>query len=191
MRRFVPLIVLLAAACGSATPAPRTAAPPPASPVGASTPNVLVIPLTRTPEPGFTLMPATPFTAPTPTPTPVPCANDAAFLSDLTVPDFSQLLSGTAIDKRWSVRNSGTCDWGPDYRVTYVEGNSMGASGEHGLYPAKAGSEAVVQISMTAPTAPGDYAGKWQLRDADGKAFGPVLFIKITVIETPTAAAAP
>ncbi len=67
----------------------------------------------------------------------------------------------------------------------------MGASGEQGLYPAKAGSEAVVQIAMTAPPAPGDYAGKWQLRDADGKAFGAVLFIKITVIETPTTTAAP
>ncbi|MBI5293011.1 MAG: hypothetical protein HY872_14150 [Chloroflexi bacterium] len=47
-----------------------------------------------------------------------------------------------------------------------------------------------ISSSHTAPTAPGDYAGLWQLRDADGKAFGPVLFIKITVIATPTAAAA-
>jgi len=58
----------------------------------------------------------------------------------------------------------------------------MGAANEHALYPARAGGEAIIQISMTAPIAPGDYSGKWQLRDPKGKAFGEVFFIKIKVV---------
>ena len=65
----------------------------------------------------------------------------------------------------------------------------MGAANEQALFPAKAGSEAVIQIAMTAPVAPGDYMGKWQLRDAKGKNFGEVLFIKIKVVANATVVA--
>jgi hypothetical protein len=180
MRRLLPFLLLLAACTTQAaptTPAPdvQTALAPLASP----TPSVAA---TLTPEPGFTLLPATPLTPIPLTNTPTPCENNAEFISDLTVPDFTQVVPGAVIDKRWQIRNTGACDWGPGYRVVFFEGNSMNAAAEHALYPAKAGNEAVVQIAMTAPPVPGDYTGRWQLRDEQGKTFGQVLFIKITVI---------
>ncbi|MEK7276489.1 MAG: NBR1-Ig-like domain-containing protein, partial [Chloroflexota bacterium] len=100
---------------------------------------------------------------------------------------FTQLAPGAAIDKRWAVKNTGSCDWGRDYQLVFIEGNSMGAASEHALYPAKAGTEAVMQINMIAPDAPGDYSSRWQMRDPSGNAFGPVLFIKITVLAIATA----
>jgi hypothetical protein len=58
----------------------------------------------------------------------------------------------------------------------------MSSTGEFAIYPAKAGTPAVIQVSLVAPDVPGNYTGRWQLRDPDGKPFGPVLFIKIVVI---------
>lgn len=190
MRRYSILLLLILIACTANTtptaPAPglQTALAPRVTP----TPAVAA---TRTPEPGFTLLPVTPLTPVPPTGTPAPCQNDAEFLSDITVPDFTQVVPGAVIDKRWQMRNIGTCDWGPSYRVVFVEGNSMNAPAEHALYPAKAGSEAVVQVNMTAPSAPGDYTGRWQLRDGGGNFFGQVLFIKITVIPLPSPTSSP
>ena len=187
MRRYSILLLLILTACAAdATPtAPAPGLQTALAPLATPTPAVAV---TRTPEPGFTLLPATPLTPIPPTGTPAPCQNDAEFVSDITVPDFTQIVPGAVIDKRWQIRNTGTCNWGPGYRLVFVEGNSMNAPTEHALYPAKAGNEAAVQVSMTAPIAPGDYTGRWQLRDGQGNFFGQVLFIKITVIglQSPT-----
>jgi hypothetical protein len=149
-----------------------------------------VVAATRTPEPGFTLIPreATPIL---PTDTPAPCVNNAAFVADLTIPDNTEVVPGAPIDKRWEVQNIGTCDWNSNYRVAFFEGNQMGAAGEHALYPARAGNNAMVQINMIAPDVPGNYTGRWQLRDPGGRPFGSVLYIIITVIPLPTPAPPP
>jgi hypothetical protein len=145
-----------------------------------------------TPTPGGVIgvetatLPPTATDTPTPTATP-PCTNDLVFASDLTVPDGSQFLPNQAIDKRWSVRNAGTCDWNADYRVVLVSGNAMGPRSEAALYPARAGAEAVIQILMFAPQEPGQYTGRWQARDPEGNLFGSIFFIKIEVIGLPTA----
>ena len=177
MRYTLIIVAFLLVACATPTPVPITVT----RPLPTATLTVAASPPTpgRTVEPGFTLIPTTPLP---PTSTPVPCTSDAKFVRDITVPDFSPINGGAIMDKRWAVRNSGTCDWGREYRVMFVEGSSMGAANEQALYPAKAGSEAIIQISMTAPIAPGDYNGKWQLRDPKGKSFGEVLFIKIKVL---------
>ena len=193
MTRLVPvLIVMLAllAACASpeatpTVPAGRT----PTAPAGVT----VVGPPTSTPAPTATdpvlrvetpTPPATATITVTPTATP-PCANDLVFLSDLTVPDGAQFLPGQPIDKQWSVRNAGNCDWGAAYRLVLTTGNAMGPRSEIALYPARAGAEAVIQVGMQAPPEPGQYTGRWQARDPDGKLFGNVIFIKIEVISLP------
>src|SRR3972149_6412987 len=64
------------------------------------------------------IVPPTQLALATPTPPPRPtatslCQNNASFIEDLTIPDGTQVLPGEALDKRWSVSNSGSCDWGP------------------------------------------------------------------------------
>tara|TARA_B100000700_G_scaffold182203_1_gene201044 strand:- start:93 stop:617 length:525 start_codon:yes stop_codon:yes gene_type:complete len=110
-----------------------------------------------------------------------PCSNDAIFISDLTIPDFSQITSNTIINKSWKLRNTGTCDWGTGYSVAFKEGNAMTTKLQHGLYPAIAGSHATIEIQMKTPELPGDYVGFWLLYDPEGNAFGPQLYIKISV----------
>ena len=170
------LALTACAANQSATPA-GTVAPttPPA-------PAITIVPPTATPSaPTETPLPTAILTA---TPAP-PCANDSTFVGDVTIPDGKQFLPGQAETKKWSVRNSGTCDWGAGYRLVLVGGDALGAPGEAALYPAKAGTEGVWEAPMTAPDAPGVYTGRWQARDPEGNLFGAVVFIKIEVIPLP------
>ncbi len=117
----------------------------------------------------------------------VPCVNDAAFLRDVTIPDGTQFLPGQPLLKKWGVQNTGTCDWGPNYRLAFIGGDSLAAASELALYPARAGAEATWEIPMVAPQTPGAYTSRWQARDPAGNLFGAVVFIKITVIPMPTA----
>lgn len=126
-----------------------------------------------------TLAPAPPIPSAT-----VTCVNSARFLADLTVPDGSVVSAGEAIDKRWSVENDGTCDWGPGYRLVHVAGEGLSGPAEVALFPARAGSSAVWQVVLQAPTAPGQYISQWQARAPDGTLFGDLVFV-IVVVTTP------
>jgi Ig-like domain-containing protein len=164
-------------ACGQATATP-TMTPSPTTPAPPAT--AVIQQPTGTPPPTET--PAQPAETPTPEP---PCANNSQFISDLTVPDGTQLLPGQPFVKKWSVENTGTCDWGPDYRLVLTSGDSLGAASEVALYPARAGAAGVWEVPMIAPFTPGQYTSRWQARDPGGNLFGGVVFVKIEVIPLP------
>lgn len=112
------------------------------------------------------------------------CVNDAVFLSDLTVPDGTVVQPGQVLDKRWSVRNAGTCDWGPDYRLIAVPPNPFAGEAPLALYPARAGADAVWQVMVRVPGQKGEIVGRWQAQAPDGTTFGQQVFIKIEVANT-------
>jgi hypothetical protein len=111
-----------------------------------------------------------------------PCTDNLSYMGDLTYPDRTKVLPGQPVEKRWKVRNSGTCDWGPDYRFRWNSG-SMPPAGQAdwALYPAIAGSEAVLQLKVTAPAAAGEYLSWWQAVSPSGETFGDMLSIDILV----------
>ncbi|MBL8056861.1 MAG: hypothetical protein JNK29_09190 [Anaerolineales bacterium] len=182
-------------ATASATPPPATPSltPEPATPTR-TVPAATPVSTASTTPAGRATPGRTPATRPpqrgTATPEPA-CRNDAEFLADLTVPDGAQFLPGQTFVKKWSVKNSGGCDWGPGYRLVFVGGEALtaapGAAGqtEFALYPARAGAAAVWEVPMRAPDTPGEYVGRWQARDPLGNLFGGVVFIKIEVIPLP------
>ena len=186
--RWIFLFVWLLTACqsGKASPTPLFPTPAPATPTS-TRPAITVAAPTETQAPlPPTNTPVVLFPSETPTDTlRTACVNEAAYITDLSVPDGAQFLPGQGLTKKWSVLNAGTCDWGTDYRLVLVSGDSMSAASEVALYPARAGSEAVWEIVMTAPLAPGEYVGRWQARDPQGNLFGDVMFIKIEVIPLP------
>jgi hypothetical protein len=186
LTRWIVLLTLGLTACSGPAASPTPVFPTPQPPTLAPTlPPVTVFPPTETLAPlPATSTPPIAFITETPTPQ-TACANDAAFLSDLTVPDGAQFLPSQTLTKKWSVQNSGSCDWGADYRLVLVSGDSMGAADELALYPARAGTNAVWEIPMAAPLVPGEYVGRWQARDPAGNLFGDVMFIKIEVIPLP------
>jgi len=115
-----------------------------------------------------------------PTGTPA-CVDGLSFLQDLTVPDGALFLPGEAIDKRWLVQNTGSCDWGQGYRLRLVDGDALGVPVEMALFPARAGAQAELRIVFSAPTATGTYRSYWQAFDPDGQPFGDIFYMEIQV----------
>jgi hypothetical protein len=109
------------------------------------------------------------------------CTDDLTFLGDLTYPDRTPVLAGQPLEKRWKVRNSGQCDWGPEYRFRWIGGTALSTQQEFALYPAVAGSEAVLSVLMTAPFAPGEYVSDWRAFSPLGVPFGDTLYIDVVV----------
>jgi hypothetical protein len=147
-------------------------------------PSDLFVPATRRPTP----LPPTPdptertIPSAVPTPTPVtPCVANLTFLSDLSLPDGTQVQPGEALDKRWQVRNSGDCNWDATYRLKLIAGPALDAATEQALYPARGGSEATLRILFTAPLEAGEYRSAWQAHLPDGQPFGDPIYIAIVV----------
>jgi hypothetical protein len=115
------------------------------------------------------------------------CVNDARFIEDLTLPDGTVVKPGAVLDKRWSVQNSGDCNWGPGYHLVRIGEDSLEGANEIALYPARAGSSAIWQVILSAPDESGDYLSRWQARNPDGRLFGDEVFLLVSVVEpTPT-----
>ncbi len=109
------------------------------------------------------------------------CENGARFLEDLTIPDGSLITPGDEFEKRWSMQNTGTCDWGPSYRLVRLDTSDLLAPEEAALYPARSGTNAIWQVTMTAPAEPGTYQSRWQARAPDGTLFGDIVFVIVEV----------
>lgn len=170
--RNVPTPFIAPSSRGQATPtvtpelvtATLSPSPEPAEPEATATPEVEA---TSTPE--------------APSPTPI-CEASLRYLEDVTIPDGTLVTPGQAIEKQWRVENNGSCDWEASYRLKLVDGYPpLGATGEQALYPARAGSEAILTMAFSAPLEPGDYRTAWQAYRPDGTAFGDVVYMVITV----------
>ena len=135
--------------------------------------------------------------APTATDTPPPvlvtpiataapaCTDNLTFLEDLTIPDGMLVSPGEALDKRWQVENSGTCNWDAGYRLELLSGPALGAASEQALYPARSGTEAVIRIQFAAPAEAGTYQSAWQAVSPGGNPFGDPIYIQIVVQSSP------
>jgi len=131
---------------------------------------------TAAPAPAFTATPSPePSATPQPTATPAEagCTNLLTFLSE-TVPDGASFAAGTAFEKTWTLKNTGTCTWTTDYAAVFVDGNQMGASSPVPLPKEVApGQKVTVRVPFVAPAAPGTYRSVWRLQTPAGVQFGP------------------
>lgn len=134
----------------------------------------------------------TPTSTPTPVPTKTPqCTLDYEFVADVTVPDYTQFDGGEAFEKVWRIENTGTCAWGKGYEWVFQEGDKMGPRSEIGVPSIAPGELADLKVAMTAPSSPGVYRGRWQMRSADGQPFGTTSVVAIEVREPPTPTSTP
>lgn len=109
------------------------------------------------------------------------CADSLTFLEDITIPDGTLVNPGEVLDKRWLIKNSGSCNWNEGYRVRLVSGSELGASGEQALYPARSESEVSLRMIFTAPQEAGYYQSAWQAFNPRDIPFGDPFFIEIQV----------
>jgi len=118
----------------------------------------------------------------TPTPTPS-CTNGLMFLADQTIPDGTLVEPGERLDKRWEVRNNGSCNWDARYRVRLIAGPGMGLPVQQALYPALSGTDFVIRMVFIAPEEPGSYRSACQAHDPLDNPFGHPFFIDVVVPE--------
>ncbi|MBN2117464.1 MAG: hypothetical protein JW730_12885 [Anaerolineales bacterium] len=171
---ILTLLSLSAAACSPAsTPAPFR---PPTAQAPLIEPTFIIYPTRET-----ILIHSTPLPTIVPTVDPKECSNNLTFVQDLTIPDDTAIMLGLVFDKQWLVQNSGTCHWNSDYRLKHIGGGVLGAPEEIALYPARAGTQATIQIRFTAPFTQGVYESSWQAVDAEGVVFGDPVYIRIIV----------
>jgi hypothetical protein len=170
----VTLTLILASACSPASTAtpfrPPTLQAPFIEPTLIINPTKVIIVVQSTPLP--TILPTGDVEE---------CFSDLTFVEDITIPDNSFVTIGSSIDKQWLVENSGTCHWNSDYRLKHIGGAVLDAPEEIALYPARAGTQATIQILFTAPFTDGVYESAWQAHDPDGIAFGDPIYVRIVV----------
>jgi uncharacterized protein YkwD len=167
-------IILLAgivlSACGG--PAATTEAPT-AVPATTAPPTTTAAPATSTPtEAVATITGESPTASVTPTvfvPTnEAGCVNKAMFVSDVTIPDNTDLTAGEAFTKTWRVQNAGTCIWWSGYTLTHYSGETFSAPVSVPLSVTNPGQTTDISIDLVAPTAVGKYQGWFVIKNPEG-----------------------
>jgi hypothetical protein len=139
--------------------------------------------------PAFALPTPVPTRTPTPRPSPTPlpasasCSNNLQFLRDVGVftEDDVEVAPGALIDKRWLVKNSGSCNWGPGYTMDLRAPSQVNVNAPMDLYPAIAQSEVVLRAQFFAPEEPGTYTVDFIARAPNSTAFGHNFYFRFIV----------
>jgi hypothetical protein len=197
IRRFfiLPVLALTLGACGSSSSADDLKATRAAALTALVVPTQTLAVATDAPTSTPTAASAatsmvTPSVTRTVTRPPVvnqPLCDDAAFVSDVTIPDNTVIQPGAGFVKTWSLRNTGTCNWTTSYAISFVSGNKMDGVITYLTKAVESGSTIEISIGLSAPTTPGTYTGYWRLKNADGNLFGELVYVQIVVPGSATA----
>jgi polar amino acid transport system substrate-binding protein len=132
----------------------------------------------------------TPTFAPTSTPAPQPsCSDGLALVKHLT--QEGEMKPGQTFTKAWQVKNTGTCTWDTNYRLTFASGQRMGGEPVALARQVAPGDTYDLQVPLVAPLEAGMHQGTWQMKSAAGRAFGESLKVEVKVVSGPTATPAP
>ncbi|MGC1378326.1 MAG: NBR1-Ig-like domain-containing protein [Anaerolineales bacterium] len=147
-----------------------------------ATPELTATP-TLTPTLSITETPTSTAT-PNGTPTETMC-DQMVFVSDVTVPDNTEMTAGQEFVKTWKVKNTGSCTWKSNYLIVYGWGDDpkskMGSQNTAINVEVLPNAEAEISITLKAPSALGTYHGYWRLQNNNGYNFGIPLTVTIVV----------
>ena len=154
-------------------------------------PTQTPIPPTATPLPA-TVTPVPSTNTPFPTATTISYCDWVAFVTDVSIPDGTNISPGDSFTKIWRLKNRGTCTWTPDYMLVFVNGEQMGGTTAVRLPSYVAPGQTVdVSVTLTAPDKRGHYLGNWMLRNTSGVLFGfgdnanQSFYVDIDVVDLP------
>jgi len=175
---FTEVAITLTAQAAAASPTPTVQSSPSPTVTAPglllSSPTSAVNPTGIPPAPTQTVV----YVAPT---LPGGGCNNSLYISDVTIPDGTVLAPGQAFVKTWQFQNSGTCAWSSNYQLIYSSGSAMNGSTTPIAQTVNSGSNANLSVSLTAPASEGTYTGYWRLADANGNAFGALVYVQIKV----------
>lgn len=148
--------------------------------------QVTVSPPTVTVKPPEPVLPSATFT-----PTQRPC-NQALFVTDVTIPDGSEVPAGSNFTKVWRLQNNGSCTWTSGYTVVFDSGDRMNAPDAVAVTGGTVPYGGSVDIAMTlkAPDVAGTYRGYFRLRSPEGIIFGVgggvAFYVEVKAVKTVT-----
>ena len=97
----------------------------------------------------------------------------AAFVADVTIPDYMEIETGEDITKTWRIRNSGTTTWTTGYMLEFEKGEKLGAPTQISLpKEVKPGELVDISVEFTVPNATGEYASYWILKNDKNERVG-------------------
>ncbi|HET9908622.1 MAG TPA: NBR1-Ig-like domain-containing protein [Anaerolineales bacterium] len=170
------MITILLVACTGQTPAPtdqptsNETSPPTSTqaPVATRTVGTPLLTNTALAETSAVLPTAT-LTPALPQPTnAADCTNLAAFVTDVTIPDNSNVTGGTLFTKTWRIRNTGTCTWGSGYTLSHYSDEEMGAPEAIPLNVTQPGQEIDISVDLRAANAVGTHRGNFVIKNPAG-----------------------
>ena len=105
--------------------------------------------------------------------TPAAVCNQAAFVTDVTIKDGTQMGKGEDFTKTWRLKNTGTCTWDKDYTVVFSSGTNLANKSSYDLPGDVSPVETVdISIPMEAPDEKGTFTSNWVIRSDTGATFG-------------------
>ena len=107
-------------------------------------------------------------TAPAQIVNPSDCTESATFVTDVTIPDNTQVKQGESFKKTWRIKNTGTCTWTDEYSLVYLKGEKMDAPSSTPLAQTKPNSTLDITINLTAPTKDAVYRTDFEIHDPAG-----------------------
>jgi hypothetical protein len=142
--------------------------------------------LSATPVPGIVVPSVTPLPiAVTLTPIPVPVltntpvatattnCNVAQFITDVTIPDGSLMMPNQAFNKKWRIKNIGSCTW-TGFSLVFDSGDAMSGPASKAISTLNPGQEIELEVNLTAPGTVGNYRGYWRI-NTNGNVLVPIV----------------
>jgi hypothetical protein len=93
------------------------------------------------------------------------CSDSAAFVSDVSIPDFTNFKQGAAFTKTWRVKNTGTCTWTNEYTLVFLAGTRMSKPDPISLSLTKPGDTLDISTNLTAPGQDNVYRSDFEIHN--------------------------
>jgi len=108
----------------------------------------------------------------------------ASFVTDVTLPDRTEVQSGQTLIKTWSINNCGAVQWPEPTMLVFLRGHRElvpGAQEEFPVQSAKPNETVEVSVEIATPSAPGRYTAFFRLSDSERNVFGPRMWVDLIV----------
>jgi len=108
----------------------------------------------------------------------------ASFVTDVTLPDRTEVQPGQTLIKTWSINNCGPQQWPEPTVLVFLRGHRElipGAQEEFPVQSAKPNETVEVSVELSTPSVPGRYTAFFRLSDKDRNFFGPRMWADLIV----------
>jgi uncharacterized protein YkwD len=93
----------------------------------------------------------------------------ALLVTDVSIPDGTDLGPEQPFTKTWKLRNTGSCTWDSNYQLVFSEGDRLEAPDTLPLALTPPGATLDLSVDMTAPAGKGAFAALFEIRNPAGE----------------------